>query len=331
MSEQREQGWYWVKLGDEWRPACYDAALEKTSPGLAWWIDDYTVDDSMFEAIGPRIRMPDEAPPAPYGWACENRSPSGVLLGVRFVAGEIPTGRNRTEHWFPVWRYADLEVLITLPTITIEGPTATQIAEQIRDAERLVSRERAIAKHHMAYEALELALSVAGSSMHKHLSPADALNWLVEHHKQAALQSMQGEAVWSGWACQYPGKMPRLYGNKKIAELNHYPEEGDKLMFLSAQVAATEISSTPAPAIYGLRNVVSRAWDGETTVPADRAGEYDADALVPLYTHSQSPSVPDIDWLSNVIRKVDGNHKLGAGALAEKIVEAMLTASGKGE
>jgi DNA repair exonuclease SbcCD ATPase subunit len=33
--------------------------------------------------------------------------------------------------------------------------------------------------------------------------------------------------------------------------------------------------------------------------------------------------VPDVDWLANVIRQVDGNHKLGAGALAEKIVEAI--------
>ena len=30
----------------------------------------------------------------------------------------------------------------------------------------------------------------------------------------------------------------------------------------------------------------------------------------------------DADWLSNVIRQVDGNNTMGAGALAEKIVEA---------
>ncbi len=34
---------------------------------------------------------------------------------------------------------------------------------------------------------------------------------------------------YSGWACQYPGKMPRLYGAKEIAEVNHYPEQGDRL------------------------------------------------------------------------------------------------------
>lgn len=46
-----------------------------------------------------------------------------------------------------------------------------------------------------------------------------------------------------------------------------------------------------------------------------------------LYVISQlmndSYGVPDVDWLSNVIRQVDGNNSLGAGALAEKIVEAM--------
>lgn len=31
----------------------------------------------------------------------------------------------------------------------------------------------------------------------------------------------------------------------------------------------------------------------------------------------------DADWLSNVIREVDGTHSLGAGALAEKLAEAI--------
>ena len=40
----------------------------------------------------------------------------------------------------------------------------------------------------------------------------------------------------------------------------------------------------------------------------------------------QQPSeewLPDVDWLSNVIRTVDGNNTLGAGLLAEKILEAI--------
>ena len=46
-----------------------------------------------------------------------------------------------------------------------------------------------------------------------------------------------------------------------------------------------------------------------------------------LYLAQPAPSVPDVDWLSNVIRSVDGRHQLGAGALAEKIREAMLAAA----
>lgn len=38
---------------------------------------------------------------------------------------------------------------------------------------------------------------------------------------------------WSGWATQYPNKMPKLYGAREIAELNHYPEEGQRLIFLA--------------------------------------------------------------------------------------------------
>lgn len=38
---------------------------------------------------------------------------------------------------------------------------------------------------------------------------------------------------WSGWACQAPGRMPRLYGSREIAELNFCPESGDRLFFLS--------------------------------------------------------------------------------------------------
>lgn len=35
--------------------------------------------------------------------------------------------------------------------------------------------------------------------------------------------------------------------------------------------------------------------------------------------------VPDVDTLSNIIRSIDGNHSLGAGALAEAIIAAIDT------
>ncbi len=47
---------------------------------------------------------------------------------------------------------------------------------------------------------------------------------------EAALETT-GER-WEGWATQYPGKMPKLWGDKHIAEANFYPEEGQRMFFL---------------------------------------------------------------------------------------------------
>ncbi|WP_207785181.1 hypothetical protein [Stenotrophomonas maltophilia] len=50
---------------------------------------------------------------------------------------------------------------------------------------------------------------------------------------------------WSGWATQYAGKMPKLYGAREIAELNHYPDEGQRLIFLTEQPAqAVDLGQT---------------------------------------------------------------------------------------
>ncbi|CUI56038.1 hypothetical protein [Achromobacter xylosoxidans] len=47
-----------------------------------------------------------------------------------------------------------------------------------------------------------------------------------------------GEAQgWSGWACQYPNKLPRLYGSKEIAQLNCDAANGDRVLFLSEHAA----------------------------------------------------------------------------------------------
>jgi hypothetical protein len=48
---------------------------------------------------------------------------------------------------------------------------------------------------------------------------------------------------------------------------------------------------------------------------------------IPLYTDPQ-PAVPDVDALAQEIRRVDGNNTMGAGALAEHIVEWLSAAKG---
>jgi len=45
---------------------------------------------------------------------------------------------------------------------------------------------------------------------------------------------------WEGWACHKAGKMPRLYGEKSIAEVNCDTENGERLIFLSAAPSVPE-------------------------------------------------------------------------------------------
>lgn len=47
------------------------------------------------------------------------------------------------------------------------------------------------------------------------------------------VRAVVGEPVWRGWAVQYPGKLPKIYGERHIAELNCYAEEGARLIELS--------------------------------------------------------------------------------------------------
>jgi hypothetical protein len=45
---------------------------------------------------------------------------------------------------------------------------------------------------------------------------------------------------WEGWACHKAGKMPRLYGEKSIAEVNCDTENGERLIFLSSTPSVPE-------------------------------------------------------------------------------------------
>ena len=52
----------------------------------------------------------------------------------------------------------------------------------------------------------------------------------------AANQAQEDAPVgfaWSGWACMYPGKLPRLYGALEIASVNLDAANGDQLIHLS--------------------------------------------------------------------------------------------------
>ena len=68
-----------------------------------------------------------------------------------------------------------------------------------------------------------------------------------------ALTQQRGESNWPGmsyWAVQLPGKMPKLYGVRSIAELNWYPDEGAELIRLQ-EVERIDASKTGGGVDHG--------------------------------------------------------------------------------
>lgn len=135
-----------------------------------------------------------------------------------------------------------------------------------------------------------------------------------------------------------------LWALKQIADLD--PKTGS---IGTAVFIAKEALASPAPqsekADRNKRAPVGSLTDEQVLELAKNAGFYSDDSLSAEFPNgyaevqrrtiafarallsSVAPRVPDVDWLSNVIRAADGNNTLGAGALAEKIVEAMIAAA----
>jgi hypothetical protein len=81
---------------------------------------------------------------------------------------------------------------------------------------------------------------------------------------KAALAARQPGAQvpgWSGWATQKPGHMPKLWGTREIAELNHDLTGDARLIFLSEQPAQGIDPGQFRPAVELL---VQKAKDGVT-------------------------------------------------------------------
>jgi hypothetical protein len=96
----------------------------------------------------------------------------------------------------------------------------------------LVSREFKSQADHDAETASAVANLLRNNSLGLSGSQPEMVAALLE---LAARQPV--EKGWSGWATQYPGKVPVIRGAREIAELNHYPEEGQRLIFLAEQPA----------------------------------------------------------------------------------------------
>ena len=80
---------------------------------------------------------------------------------------------------------------------------------------------------------------------------------------QQQQQQAHARAAWSGWACQYPGKMPRLYGAREIAELNCDAENGDQLLFLSECTAPQPQEDARDNLLAALENLLASITGGQ--------------------------------------------------------------------
>lgn len=98
---------------------------------------------------------------------------------------------------------------------------------------------------------------------------------VVQNNKTAPQPVVQAEpAAWSGWGCQYPGKMPRLYGDRRIAELNCDWENGDRVLYFTAAPQPAPDAAQLAEALEELIDLMEDTRQGEyipdsfTTQPA---------------------------------------------------------------
>lgn len=106
----------------------------------------------------------------------------------------------------------------------------------------------------------------------------------IDKLRALASAPVAGEAQgWSGWACQYPNKLPRLYGSKEIALLNCDAANGDRVLFLS------EHAAPQASAEYerGHADGWAAGWDQAIKQPqADKdGGQQRAGDVLPDYMH----------------------------------------------
>ena len=94
---------------------------------------------------------------------------------------------------------------------------------------------------------------------------------------------------------------------------------------LRAKIAEMEQQEPIARTVRGVTEWVSNG-DGTYSL----GGCLEAVAPLPddaqLYALPGAQSVPDVDALAQLIREIDGKHQLGAGALAERIVEWLAAA-----
>lgn len=98
--------------------------------------------------------------------------------------------------------------------------------------------------------------------------------------------------AWSGWCCQYPGKFPRLYGAKEIAEVNCDPANGDRLfkvVEVSPAQAAPRVDAEPVA-----------WWTGPgTEIEAESFHDHETGShQIPLYAAPPAPVAEHVDTVA---------------------------------
>lgn len=132
----------------------------------------------------------------------------------------------------------------------------------------------------------------------------------------ATTKDSSGDAPgWSGWAVQYPGEMPKLYGAREIAELNFYPEEGARLIHLMEAAPR----SGDAPVAWGWAYKTRPESDmAAVTETSARMGERDDSnpfwvPVYPLYaTPVSAPAGKIAAWHTDDGRTISAKQKSDA-------------------
>ncbi|MDC9651475.1 hypothetical protein [Xanthomonas perforans] len=122
-------------------------------------------------------------------------------------------------------------------------------------------------------------------------APVAIRNWaeMLQQLAWPAAVPVDGEG-WSGWATQYPGKMPVLRGAREIAELNYHPEEGQRLLFLTS-------ATHPQPAANSDKGMADEYQDWIDFYHRGDGdyGDFLRRVVLPRYTSEQPTAAKDGD------------------------------------
>ena len=191
------------------------------------------------------------------------QKPEALRLADKYeIEGFLQDHRFAKDHWCTQAaaelrsqhaRIAELEAQLSAIAHTAEGATAqtetlrAELAEETEAAENWRRIALQFDNHRLQALGHLKAILHPDSSVDEYKTaelflkapPLDGESVLAQRIAKlsaAATQAQEDAPVgfaWSGWACMYPGKLPRLYGALEIASVNLDAANGDQLIHLS--------------------------------------------------------------------------------------------------